>query len=158
MESVTGFPEELVDMIKSCELDSLHLTNLRYRSPCDLLFKPLRRETVTVAGDAMHGMAPFLAQGGSASLEGAVVLARNIAQSIPKNRVGGNTKMLMQNAVEQYVKESRTRVAKLSIETLLLGKLLDDSTSVVVKISCILIMRLLFRDPAGHTNYNCGNF
>ncbi|KAJ0087336.1 hypothetical protein Patl1_06874 [Pistacia atlantica] len=38
------------------------------------------RGTVTVAGDSMHVMAPFLGQGGSFGIEDAVVLARCMAR------------------------------------------------------------------------------
>ncbi|KAK1436653.1 hypothetical protein QVD17_02435 [Tagetes erecta] len=68
-------------MINTTDGKSLSLKNLKYRAPWDLLKGAFSRGTVIhVAGDAMHVMGPFLGQGGSAPLEDAVVLARNVAQ------------------------------------------------------------------------------
>ncbi|XP_026435210.1 monooxygenase 1-like [Papaver somniferum] len=82
IESITGFPAELIEIVKKCDLDSLTLTRIRYRTPWDILLGNFRKGTVIVAGDAMHVMGPFLGQGGSAALEDAVVLARNLAQAM----------------------------------------------------------------------------
>ncbi|KAL2520326.1 monooxygenase 1 [Forsythia ovata] len=79
---VTGFPSDVIEMIEGAEMDSLSLTHLRHRTPWDLLLTTFRKGTVTVAGDAMHVMGPFLGQGGSAALEDAVVLARCLAQKV----------------------------------------------------------------------------
>lgn len=76
VETLIGFPSEMLDMIKNSELSSLTLTGTKYSPPWDLLFQGFRKCTVTVDGDAMHVMGPFLGQGGSAALEDAVVLAR----------------------------------------------------------------------------------
>ncbi|KAH7849059.1 hypothetical protein Vadar_012359 [Vaccinium darrowii] len=45
-----------------------------------------RKGTVTIAGDAMHVMGPFLGQGGSAALEDTIVLARCLSHKFV-NRV-----------------------------------------------------------------------
>ncbi|KAL2520325.1 monooxygenase 1 [Forsythia ovata] len=80
--AVTGFPSDVIEMIEGAEMDSLSLTRLRHRAPWDLLLTSFRKGTVTVAGDAMHVMGPFLGQGGSAALEDAVILARCLAQKV----------------------------------------------------------------------------
>jgi 2-polyprenyl-6-methoxyphenol hydroxylase-like FAD-dependent oxidoreductase len=69
-------------MINSSEENSLSLTHIRYREPWDVLLGRFRKGSVTVAGDAMHIMGPFLGQGGSAALEDAVVLARCLAPKL----------------------------------------------------------------------------
>ncbi|KAI3909919.1 hypothetical protein MKW98_012973 [Papaver atlanticum] len=74
--------QNLLEIVKKCDLDSLTLTRIRYRTPWDILLGNFRKGTVIVAGDAMHIMGPFLGQGGSAALEDAVVLARNLAQAM----------------------------------------------------------------------------
>lgn len=155
------FPKEAVEMISKSELDSLHVTEqLRYRPPLELLRRRFRIGTVTVAGDAMHAMGPFLAQGGSASLEDAVVLgrclARNLCTTSTSSFRGREMRALMvRNAFDEYVKERRMRVFRLSMETYLIGMMLDSS-SVVVKFIGIVLMCIVFRDPNGHTRYNCG--
>ena len=80
-----GFPEGAVEMIQNCKLSFLHLTELKYRAPWDLVLNKFRKGTVTIAGDAMHATGPFIAQGGSASIEDALVLARCLAQKKAEN-------------------------------------------------------------------------
>ncbi|KAF7824933.1 monooxygenase 1-like [Senna tora] len=55
MESMEGFPQDAMEMIENCELNSLHLTtDLKYRPPLDLLLHKFRKGTLIIAGDAMH--------------------------------------------------------------------------------------------------------
>ncbi|XP_042476302.1 monooxygenase 1-like [Macadamia integrifolia] len=75
MELIKDFPAEIPDLIKNCDLDSVSLFSLRRR-------ENFRKGTVTVAGDAMHVMGPFVGQGGTAALEDAVVLGRCFAQEM----------------------------------------------------------------------------
>ncbi|KAK3008414.1 hypothetical protein RJ639_014495 [Escallonia herrerae] len=69
-------------MIDTSNPDSLSFAQLRYHAPWDLLFGRFRKGTVTVAGDAMHVMGPFIGQGGAAGIEDAIVLARSLAQKM----------------------------------------------------------------------------
>ncbi|KAK1274919.1 hypothetical protein QJS04_geneDACA016761 [Acorus gramineus] len=74
-----GFPSHLVDMVRRVDLDSLSLNGIRYRPPWDMALRTFQRGTVVVAGDAMHVIAPFTRQGGSATIEDIIVLARGLA-------------------------------------------------------------------------------
>ncbi|KAF5734611.1 hypothetical protein HS088_TW15G00103 [Tripterygium wilfordii] len=64
-----------------------------------ILLSSIRKgRTVTVAGDAMHVMGPFIGQGGSAAIEDAIVLARCLAgRSHSMQKVG--------EAMDEYVRE-----------------------------------------------------
>lgn len=156
LESMKGFPGHAKDMIGSSNLNFLHLTaDLKYFPPWDLLLSNnFRKGTVTVAGDAMHATGPFIAQGGSASIEDAVVLARCLAQKMhnTKNVIERN---IVEEALDQYVKERKMRIFWLSLHTFLVGKKLD-AKSLVVKSVILAFMAVLFRDPNGHTHYDCG--
>ncbi|KAK2995568.1 hypothetical protein RJ640_000044 [Escallonia rubra] len=125
LQFLKDFPTEITEMIDTSDPESLSLTHLRYRAPWDLLFGRFRKGTVTVAGDAMHVMGPFLGQGGSAGLEDAVVLARSLAQKMADlDSVNcGRTEMVSRigEAIDQYVKERRMRVVQLSAQTYLIG-------------------------------------
>nr|XP_048335293.1 monooxygenase 1-like isoform X3 [Ziziphus jujuba var. spinosa] len=153
--------DEIAKMVEDCETSYLSLTHLRYRTPWDVLLGRFRNGTVTVAGDAMHVMGPFLGQGGSAALEDAIVLARCLSQKIG---VGGgdmerNGREIIQRkvgeAIDAYVEERRTRLVRLSAQTYLTGLLLG-TTLKPLKLLILALIFLLFRDRIRHTRYDCG--
>ncbi|KAG5520824.1 hypothetical protein RHGRI_033406 [Rhododendron griersonianum] len=162
LQSIDGFPTEVAQLIEDSELESLSLTRLRYRAPWDLLLGKFRKGTVTVAGDAMHVMGPFLGQGGSAALEDAIVLARCLSRKFvnPVDRLHNSKRETMRmmhevgEAMDQYVKERRMRVVRLSTQTYLIGSLLKPP-SLLVKFACIVFLVVLFR-IRNHTRYDCG--
>lgn len=143
----------MVEMIERCDVDSLTLNGTRYRAPWELLNPTFRKGTVTVAGDAMHVMGPFLGQGGSIALEDAVVLARCLAQG--QRTSGINSTTSIESAIDEYVRQRRTRLVQISTKTYTLGSLLETS-SMFVKLVCIVVMIVFYRDRLGHTRYDCG--
>ncbi|THG11828.1 hypothetical protein TEA_010946 [Camellia sinensis var. sinensis] len=156
---IYGFPPEIQQMIEDSDVESLSLTHVRYRAPWDLLLGKFRKGTVTVAGDAMHVMGPFLGQGGSAGLEDAIVLARCLYQKLSEVRqIQSRSQMMMHKvaeAMDQYVKERRMRVVRLSMQTYLTGLLVGPS-SMLVKLASIVLMVIFFRNQNDHTTYDCG--
>ncbi|CAL5413828.1 unnamed protein product [Camellia sinensis] len=156
---IDGFPPEIQQMIEDSDVESLSLTRLRYRAPWDLLLGNFRKGTVTVAGDAMHVMGPFLGQGGSAGLEDAIVLARCLYQKLSEvDQIQSRSQMMMHKvgeAMDQYVKERRMRVVRLSMQTYLTGLLVGPS-SMLVKLASIVLMVIFFRNQNDHTRYDCG--
>ncbi|XVF30077.1 hypothetical protein REPUB_Repub16aG0025800 [Reevesia pubescens] len=151
MEATKGFPEEIVEMVHNTEPKTFYLTELSYRTPWDLMRAKFRRGTVVVAGDAMHAMCPFISQGGGASLEDAVVLARCLSQK-SSQRVH---KMMVGEALDMYVKERRMRLFWLSLQTYLIGLTLDN-TSKMKKVWGIMSLILIFGAQQTHTDYDCG--
>ncbi|KAI8004227.1 Monooxygenase 1 [Camellia lanceoleosa] len=156
---IDGFPPEIQQMIEDSDVESLSLTRLRYRAPWDLLLGKFRKGTVTVAGDAMHVMGPFLGQGGSAGLEDAIVLARCLYQKLSEvNQIQSRSQMMMHKvgeAMDQYVKERRMRVVRLSMQTYLTGLLVGPS-SMLVKLASIVLMVIFFQNQNDHSRYDCG--
>ncbi|XP_074360450.1 monooxygenase 1-like isoform X2 [Apium graveolens] len=150
---VHGFPKEIVEMVRNGDLDALCSTRIRYRAPWDLLLGNFRKGTVTVAGDAMHVMGPFLGQGGSAGLEDSIVLARSLARTMSTTPTDPT---IVIEALDRYVKERRMRIVQLSTQTYLTGLLITESTSLLVKFACIVLMFILFRNAIGQTKYDCG--
>ncbi|XP_039688810.1 monooxygenase 1 [Medicago truncatula] len=155
MESMEGFPIHAMDMIRNCKLNSLHLTDLKYRPPWDLLLNKFSKGTMVVAGDAMHATGPFIAQGGSASIEDAIVLARCLAQKMHNTTNGIMARSTVEEAFDKYVKERKMRIFWLSLNTYLVGKKLDTK-SWIVRFLFMVIILVLFRDPDCHSHYNCG--
>ena len=144
-------------MIENADANSLSLARLRYRAPWDLLTGKLCKGRVVVAGDAMHVMGPFLGQGGSAGLEDAVVLARNMAQ-LGFNRVESGRKVMVhghEEAFNLFVRERRMRVFRLSLQTYLTGMLLGTSSR-LKKVIYIVLLVVLFSNTRGHVDYDCG--
>ncbi|KAI8524631.1 hypothetical protein RHMOL_Rhmol13G0163700 [Rhododendron molle] len=154
LHSLDGFPTEVVQLIEGSEIESLSITRLRYRAaPWDLLLGKFQKGTVTVAGDAMHVMGPFLGQGGSVALEDAIVLARCLSNKLVNtvDHLLTSEREMMRTmdmhevgeAMDQYVKERRMRVVQLSTQAYLIGRL--------VKFACNIFTVVLFRNPTNHT-------
>ncbi|CAL5413835.1 unnamed protein product [Camellia sinensis] len=137
LESVKGFPREMLEMIQNCDVDSLTFNGTRYRAPWELLNARFRKGTVMVAGDAMHVMGPFLGEGGSIALEDAIVLARCLA-----------TQRRAEIALEQYIGERRMRLVQISTKTCAIGMLLE-TLFVVLKLLCIILVVIFFRERLG---------
>ncbi|XP_071742558.1 monooxygenase 1-like [Rutidosis leptorrhynchoides] len=154
MKLLNDFPPEVQSMIEKAESNSLSYIRIRYRTPWDLFMGTFSKGTVTVAGDAMHIMGPFMGQGGSAGLEDTVVLARNMARL----GLNGERKITVQGVEEAfkiYVKERRMRVVQLSLQTYLTGLIFGASSS-TTKVLYFVLLSVLFRNSNGHIDYDCG--
>ncbi|VVB00993.1 unnamed protein product [Arabis nemorensis] len=117
-------------MVKNCDIKSLYINRLRYRVPWDVLFGNFRRGTVTVAGDSMHLMGPFLGQGCSAALEDGVVLAICLCKKLGENVMNNVfSRKRIEEAIDEYVRERRGRLVGLSTQTYLTGRLIESSSS-----------------------------
>ncbi|OWM70985.1 hypothetical protein CDL15_Pgr013166 [Punica granatum] len=157
LESIKDFPEDVTKMIEKCDRSSLSCMRFRYRAPWDLMVESYRKGTTTVAGDALHAMSPFIGQGGSASLEDAIVLTEFLAQKLREVGPDRPHQELMgkyEEALEGYVKHRRMRLVRLSAQSYLMTKLAETS-SVLVKTLCIAVMIIFFRDYTAHTEYDC---
>ncbi|KAJ8759513.1 hypothetical protein K2173_007130 [Erythroxylum novogranatense] len=158
VESLDGFPWKTVQMIKNSDVGSLHLSDLRYQAPWNLLRTNFRKGTMTVVGDAMHAMGPFIAQGGSASMEDAVVLARCLANCKTYTTTPGggiNEKIVtIEKGIDEYLSLRKMRVFWLSLQSYLIGITIETSSSSVIKVLAIFLLIILFRIPNGHTDYD----
>ncbi|KAI3949762.1 hypothetical protein MKX01_040979 [Papaver californicum] len=140
-----------IEIIKKSDLDSLTLTNIRYRTPWDISLGNFRKGTVIVAGDAMHVMGPFLGQGGSAALKDAIVLARNLAKEMCVRGSERTGKQIMQ------VKIGAAMDRFLSSQAYLIGMLLEPSSGRFTKLMIIVALVVFFSNSNGHAKYNCGH-
>ncbi|XP_043711236.1 monooxygenase 1-like [Telopea speciosissima] len=178
MELIKDYPEGFPELIKKCDLDSLKFNSLRHRAPWDILLESFRKGTVTVAGDAMHVMGPFIGQGGAAALEDAIVLGRCFEQEMavkPMVAAGLDSERSSKNnwdkkkqeeeekvmskkfekAIDRYVKERKMRILRLATQTYLIGTLLQTTSPVTKFLSSILLF-IFFVTVANHTLYDCG--
>lgn len=161
VELLQNFPSEVIEMVKASDLSSISLRYISYRPPWQLMLNDLWRGTMVLAGDAMHVMGPFLGQGGCASIEDGVVLARCISQKLPEDSECAaisdqELHERIEAALSDYVKERKLRVISLSTHSYLIGSITGTS-SWVKKLLCILLLVLFFKDsPLCHSDYNCG--
>ncbi|WVZ75002.1 hypothetical protein U9M48_023108 [Paspalum notatum var. saurae] len=152
-------PSEIIELVRGSDPESLNLaTNLWYRPPWEVAFGSFQKGTVTVAGDAMHAMGPFIGQGGSAGLEDAVVLARSLARAVGRDGGGGEARQeeeMIGEAIGEYVRERRLRLSRLSLESFVVG-LVARSRSPVTTLACVAVLILLGTKSRKHAAYDCG--
>ncbi|XP_066328740.1 monooxygenase 1-like [Miscanthus floridulus] len=140
-------PSDVIEMLRNSDPETLNVVNnIWYRPPWQVAFGTFHKGVVTVAGDAMHVMGPFIGQGGSSGLEDAVVLARSLSRA-----AAGDYSV----AIEEYVRERRPRVALVSLESFVFG-MLGSAKSLVTKLACIVFLALLGNRSFRHANYDCG--
>ncbi|XP_006836914.2 zeaxanthin epoxidase, chloroplastic [Amborella trichopoda] len=157
LETINDFPEGIIEMVKQSDPISLSLTRFRFRPPWELMRKSWHKGTVTLAGDAMHAMGPYLGQGCSLGLEDSIVLSRCIGSAMRKARKENDrqTREAISSAIEKYVKERKMRVLRMSSQTYLSG-LLVKPISPVLKLAIQVVLFVLFGKQFSHAQYDCG--
>ncbi|KAK1323951.1 hypothetical protein QJS10_CPA02g00884 [Acorus calamus] len=159
IDMMEGFPSHLIDMVRRVDLDSLGLTGVRYRPPWDLALGTFRRGTTVVAGDAMHVIAPFIGQGGSTAIEDAIVLARGLACAFRGSDGGDWDRMMkirVERAMDEYLKERKLRLVRLSMQTYLLGLMFEAPSKVVKFVIIFTLLAFFGLNSLGHAQYDCG--
>jgi 2-polyprenyl-6-methoxyphenol hydroxylase-like FAD-dependent oxidoreductase len=126
-----------------------------------MILQPFREGMVTVAGDAMHVMGPFIGQGGCSSLEDAVVVARSLAETgifaVDANDDDQRSAQSIEEALSSYVKQRKSRILRLSVQTFLIGQVIIASSE-LKKVLLRAVMKVLFgRNLNNHTDYDCGS-
>ncbi|CAA6667768.1 unnamed protein product [Spirodela intermedia] len=165
-EAGGGLPPEASELVKESDLGSLILTQIKYRPPWELLLGTSRRGTMTIAGDALHVMGPFIGQGGSCGLEDAVVLARNLAGAVDEGQASDHPhrhgrllplqRRRIEVALDGYVRERKLRVLRLSTQTYLVGLMIYHPAK-AVKLMVILVLLAFFGGTSlDHVAYDCG--
>ncbi|XP_052142168.1 monooxygenase 1-like [Oryza glaberrima] len=160
LEKVDELPGEVADMVRRCDAaSSWTLTKVWYRPPWQVALAGFRRGAVTVAGDAMHAMGPFIGQGGSAGLEDAVVLARSLSSAAAGDGRAPPRQQLRDDAVgaaiDEYVAERRRRATTLCLHSFAIGTLLTTRW-LAVKLACVAVLALLGGDSRRDADYDCG--
>ncbi|CAN6194984.1 unnamed protein product [Urochloa humidicola] len=162
LEKLMECPADIAEMVRRCDPETeplKTLTRVWYRPPWQVLFGRFQRGTVTVAGDAMHAMGPFIGQGGSAALEDAVVLARSVARALPGGDDALTSDQEMQEkmsaALGKYVRERRGRIFTLSLQAFVTGALLT-ANSLAKYLVLVPLLVLLGSESRRHANYDCG--
>ncbi|GMY05408.1 monooxygenase 2-like [Fagus crenata] len=118
-------PDQIRAVIEKTEQDSFIPYPIRYRYPWELLWANKSKGNVCVAGDALHAMTPEIGQGGCASLEDGVVLARCIAKALSektsKESKEKDEYKRIEMGLKKYAKERKWRSIKLICTAYIVG-------------------------------------
>lgn len=157
LDSLRDFPEEYQDIVKRTLPDTPSLTPLRGRCPWAVLFGTLSKGTVTIAGDAMHAMTPYIGQGGCSTLEDAVVLVRCLAEGLNGKLITSTNeeRKRIEQALKKYVEERRWRVFMLMTKSYITG-LSQPGSGKFAKFLREKIMTKVPGDALSHAEYDCG--
>ncbi|KAL4184182.1 hypothetical protein AMTRI_Chr11g158710 [Amborella trichopoda] len=140
MEAGADFPEEIITMVKNCDLSSLSLTQYRFRHPPELLLSKWHKGT-----------------GCSVGLKDAIVLGRCVGLAIRESReeIERQAREAICLAMEKYVKKRKMRVLRMASQTYLIG-LLVKASSPLMKVFLQNMMLVLFESERTDTTYDCG--
>ena len=118
-------PDQIRAVIEKTEQDSFIPYPIRYRYPWELLWANKSKGNVCVTGDALHAMTPEIGQGGCASLEDGVVLARCIAKALSektsKESKEKDEYKRIAMGLKKYAKERKWRSIKLICTAYIVG-------------------------------------
>ncbi|XP_078171867.1 monooxygenase 1-like [Carex rostrata] len=159
MEQLKESPSEILESVRICDMETLSMRQAAYRYPWALYHQRFRKGTMTVAGDAMHIMGPFIGQGGAAALEDAVVLTRCLSNVINAPANASSDKKwaeMVREAIDLYVKERMPRLLKLSWQSYFVG-ILNCNKSWLMKLVANFLLRLFFGgNSLNHALFDCG--
>ncbi|KAL5555771.1 hypothetical protein UlMin_038007 [Ulmus minor] len=151
-----NMPELYLDVVRHADVSTLTWAPLMFRLPWKVAFGNLSKQSVTVAGDAMHPMTPDLGQGGCGALEDAVVLGRHIGNSYLQNgRIIVPREMC--RAIQKYVEERKWRATWLIVGSYLSGWVQDGGSLWGLEwFRDFIFYKFLFRRITEVTHYDCG--
>jgi 2-polyprenyl-6-methoxyphenol hydroxylase-like FAD-dependent oxidoreductase len=99
LNKIKDLPENIKNVVETTDLDSMVMSQLKYRPPWELLWSNITKDNVCVAGDALHPMTPDIGQGGCSAMEDGVILARCLGEAIKAKSLKGETE---ENEEEGY--------------------------------------------------------
>ncbi|XP_050263362.1 monooxygenase 2-like isoform X4 [Quercus robur] len=158
-------PDEIKAVVENTELDSIISSPLRYRHPWELLWGNINKDNVCVAGDALHPMTPEIAQGGCATLEDGVVLARCLAGALLKEQ-SEETKgkgdrereeyKRIEMGLKKYAKERRWRSIELISTAYFVGFVQQGNGQVTSFLRENILPAFLAGLPLKRADFDCG--
>ncbi|KAF8404437.1 hypothetical protein HHK36_009322 [Tetracentron sinense] len=146
------FPQIFLEVVRHSDLSTVTWAPLMFRLPWALICGQAGKGNITVAGDAMHPMTPDLGQGGCAALEDAVVLGRNIGNSLQNGKILSGE---VAGALERYVQERRWRAAGLITGSFLSGWV-QQGGWLMKFFRDMIFYRFIFSRIVNVIRYDCG--
>ncbi|XP_042479190.1 monooxygenase 2-like [Macadamia integrifolia] len=159
-------PEALENAIENTPLGSFVASPLKFRKPWNVLWGEITKGNVCVAGDALHPMTPDIGQGGCAALEDGVVLARCLAEALPKeSRRESNLRVedkeddefnRIKKGLEKFAKERRWRSFELISTAYLVGWMQQSEGKVISFLRDNFLSSFLAGLRLKSSSYDCG--
>ncbi|BFG35177.1 hypothetical protein CerSpe_214510 [Prunus speciosa] len=110
IESLAGdLPQVFSIIVQHSDLSTLSWAPVVFRFPWDMVFRNVSQGNITVAGDAMHPMIPYLGQNECLALEDAVVLGQQFGDLIIREK--GVLTREVAGALRRYAQQRRWRAA-----------------------------------------------
>ncbi|KAJ3679741.1 hypothetical protein LUZ60_017752 [Juncus effusus] len=154
-----GTPNKITNAVKNCDMDTLNMKHMGYRSLWSILNQDFRRGTLVVAGDAMHQMGPFIGQGGSLALEDAIVLTRylsNVINALTDTSYDKKWIKRVEDALDLYINERRPRLMKLALQSYLVGTLASTKSLITKLVAGFLVGVFFGGNKSDPTLFDCG--
>ncbi|XP_039685979.1 monooxygenase 3 isoform X2 [Medicago truncatula] len=159
LSKLEEIPSYVRFIIENTNLDALHSAPLRYRHPWELIMGNISKNNVCVAGDALHPMAPYLAQGGCCALEDGVVLARCLGEVFskkPKEEEEEEEYKRIEEGLKKYAKERRWRWVDLITTSYIVGSIHESGSKFVNFFKGRLLAAFFAALPLKKSNFDCG--
>jgi 2-polyprenyl-6-methoxyphenol hydroxylase-like FAD-dependent oxidoreductase len=158
LSKLEKIPSYVRSIIENTDLDALHSAPLRYRHPWELIMGNISKDNVCIAGDALHPMAPYLAQGGCCALEDGVVLARCLGEAFskkPKEEVEEEYKRI-EEGLKKYAKERRWRCVDLITTSYIVGSINENGSKFVNFFKGRFLAAFFAALPLKKSYFDCG--
>ncbi|VVB09601.1 unnamed protein product [Arabis nemorensis] len=115
LNKLKDLPENIKNVMETTDLDSILMSQLKYRPPWELLWANITKDNVCVAGDALHPMTPDIGQGGCSAMEDGVILARCLGEALKPTNLKGETEdedasyKRIEEGLKKYARERKWR-------------------------------------------------
>ncbi|KAL7156403.1 hypothetical protein ABFS83_02G006700 [Erythranthe nasuta] len=159
--------DEIRAIFEKTDSDKMIWSELKFRHPLELLLGNISKDTVCLAGDALHPMTPDIGQGGCLALEDAVVLARVLGEAFKGESsvcgAHGNSEGQIEEyerivvGLKKYGKERRWRSVKVVSVAYLVGFVQQSDGVLISFLRDKLLPRFLAAFLLKMSDFDCGN-
>jgi len=156
LNKLEKMPSDVRSFIENTEVDAFHSAPLRYRNPWELIMGNISKRNVCVVGDALHSMAPDLAQGGCSALEDGVVLARCLAEIFSKRLKEEDEYKRIEEGLKKYAKERRWRSIDLIARSYIVGSIQQGGSKLVNFFRDKILATFLAHQLLKKSDFDCG--
>ncbi|GMH02945.1 hypothetical protein Nepgr_004784 [Nepenthes gracilis] len=161
LSNLEKVPDKIRNVIEITKVDDIICSQLRLRSPWEILLGDISKDNVCVAGDAFHPMTPDLGQGACSALEDGIVLARCLAEAFTEKSTGQEYSKeeeyeRIKISLKKYAKERRWRGFDLVTTAYLLGAIMQSNDKMTAFLRNKVVTPFLGDLLLKKASFNCG--